>query len=160
MQGTGFTSPADKRFFTRKFGWYGIDAARLTLLPAASRAEVIANYALVDISFDTWPYCGGNTIAESIDQGVPVISLKGDRFAAAYGAAHITACGLADLVAHSPEEFVAIAKTLSEDSPRLVRLRTALRAMAFEHGFSDSRRFCRDIEAGYRDMYARRMKLL
>lgn len=160
MQGRGFTAPADRNFFLRKFGWYGIDAERLTLLPSGPRDEVIRNYARVDISLDTWPYCGGNTIAESIDQGVPVISLKGDRFAAAYGAAHITACGLADLVAQSSEEFVAIADALSKDSGRLVALRTELRAMAFANGFSDSGRFCRDVEAAYRDMYARRSALL
>lgn len=156
MQGKGFTAPSDRDFFLKKFGWFGVDATRLTLLPAGPRAEVIGNYARVDISLDTWPYCGGNTIAESIHQGVPVISLCGDRFASAYGAAHITACGLSDLVAHSPVDFVAIAVALSRDSPRLVALRTELRAMAFQHGFSDSRKFCRDIEAAYKDMYTRR----
>ena len=70
---------------------------------------------------DTWPYCGGNSTAEALWHGVPVITLKGDRFASRYGASLLAAAGCADLVADSPEQYVAIAKRLAGDPARLVR---------------------------------------
>jgi predicted O-linked N-acetylglucosamine transferase (SPINDLY family) len=148
-------SPGSHRdFIENQFRRFGIHPRRLTLLPRGPWKELVENYRLVDISLDTWPYCGANTIADSVYQGVPVITLRGDKFASAYGAAQVAACGLSDLIASHRQEFVSIAAALSADSDRLVALRRALRAMVREHGFGDSARMARKLEAAYLDMYA------
>jgi len=117
--------------------------------------KLLDAYNEVDISLDTWPYCGGNTIAESLWMGVPVVTLKGDRFGSRYGASLVTAGGCADLIAESPEEYVEIAARLAGDLPRLRHLRQNLRQMSIDHGLGDSTLFARRMENAYREMLGR-----
>src|SRR6185437_4089940 len=156
IQNAGTSSACTREFLTKQFGWLGIEPHRLILLPGAPREEILRNYALVDVSLDTWPYCGGNTIAESLWQGVPVVTFRGDRFSAAYGASLVTAAGLSDLVADSPEGFADIAASLGGDATRLCELRKNLRSMVKEHGFGDPERFVRKIESAYLEMVAQK----
>lgn len=149
----GIFSRSHHAFIEKQFDWQGIPANRLILLPRCGWAELLRNYARVDITFDSWPYCGANTVSDSVYQGVPVVSLRGERFASAYGASQITACGLAHLVASSRDEFVSIAKALSGDSAQLVDLRKKLRQMVRQHGFGDSTAMARKLEFAYRAMY-------
>lgn len=156
LQNGGLTPESSRDYLRKRFAWVGIDPDRLVLLPGGSREAVQRNYGLVDVSLDTFPYCGGNTIAESVYQGVPVISLRGDRFSAAYGASLLHACGLDECVARTPDEFATIAARLGADVERLRFLRRNLRAMAHEHGLSDVVAFTRALETAYEEMLARR----
>jgi predicted O-linked N-acetylglucosamine transferase (SPINDLY family) len=156
LQNGGLTSRSNREYLAKRFAWAGIPSERLILLPGGSRATVLANYARVDVSLDTFPYCGGNTIAESVYQGVPVVSLQGDRFSSAYGASLLRACGLAECVAHTPDEFAAVAARLAADRARLRFLRQNLRSMAHEHGLSDVVGFTRSLEDAYTEMLRRR----
>ena len=146
----------NRRALARKFARWGVDSGTVMILPGTTRRGVLESYANVDISLDTVPYCGGNTIAESLWQGVPVITLKGSRFSSAYGASLLTASGLPELIASSPDDYVARAAALAGDSVRLARYRSNLRRMVKEHGFSDAERFTRRLEDAYVDMLARR----
>lgn len=156
LQNIGLGSRSNRDYLRKRFAWAGIEPGRLMLLPGDTREAVLQNYAHVDVSLDTFPYCGGNTIAESVYQGVPVISLCGDRFSSAYGASLLRACGLDECVASTPDEFAAIAARLAADIERLRFLRGNLRAMAREHGLSDVTQLTRALEAAYVEMLARR----
>jgi hypothetical protein len=144
-----FAAPATRAFMERRFARHGIDPDRLVLVPGASREEIKRLYRVVDVSLDTWPYCGGNTIAESLMMGVPVVTLLGETFAARYGASLLAASGCADLIATSVEGYVATAAALATDTERLSRLRRTLRADMRTHGFSDSTRFAATLETAY-----------
>lgn len=149
-------TPADnRRAMVEAFVRRGIDPTRLRILPGTNRDGVLASYGEVDISLDTFPYCGGNTIAESLWQGVPVVTLKGDRFSAQYGASLLTGSGLAELVATTPEEYVQKAVALAGDRARLRRYRENLRTMVHTYGFSNAERFTRKMEAAFTEMVAR-----
>lgn len=156
IQNSGTVSACTRDFLTKQFGWLDVEPHRLILLPGGGRAEVLRNYARVDISLDTWPYCGGNTIAESLWQGVPVVTFRGKRFSSAYGASLIAAAGLGELVADSPEAFATIAASLGRDVARLAEIRKKLRSMVKEYGFGDPVRFVRKIEEAYLDMLAQK----
>ena len=112
LRNMGLSSLNDRRFMERRFARWGIPSSRLRLQPGGAREEIKANYNEVDISLDTWPYCGGNTIAESQWMGVPVVTLKGNRFPAAYGASLLEASGCPELIANSPAEYVEISARL------------------------------------------------
>jgi hypothetical protein len=138
----------------RRFECLGVNRDRVRLRPGGDRHAVLAAYAEVDVSLDTYPYCGGNTIAESLWQGVPVVTWRGDRFSSAYGASLLTASGLTELVATSPEEYVRLAARLARSPVRLQQLRARMRHDVVAHGFSDARRFVHDLEAAYESMAA------
>jgi len=126
----------------------GIERRRLTILPGCSRFEVLANYRYVDVSLDTFPYCGGNTIAESFWMGAPVITLKGDRFASAYGASLVRAAGYPELIAHSPSDMCAIAKNLTSEWLRTERTQTREKGRTL----FDPKRLARQLEKAWSDL--------
>src|SRR5262249_3655508 len=119
LQNLQLGTAASRRFMAERFARFGIAADRLIIEGGVDRPTLLDLYAKVDIALDTWPYCGGNTIAESLWQGVPVVTLKDQRFAGAYGASLITAAGCADLIAHTSEQFIDIAAALADDPQRL-----------------------------------------
>jgi hypothetical protein len=154
LQNPGMT-PANIEFMRRRFGSLGIDADRLTILPGTDRNAVLKNYDLMDISLDSWPYCGGNTIAEALWQGVPVVTLKGNRFVSAYGASLNAAAGIGDLVGHGRAEFAEIAATLAQNVDRLVSLRNSLRDGMTTYGLSDPKAMASALEDAYVEMVRR-----
>jgi predicted O-linked N-acetylglucosamine transferase (SPINDLY family) len=152
VRNAGLSSPANRAFLLQQLQFFGAPPSRVRLLGGTDRDTILGNYSEVDISLDTWPHCGGNTIAESVWQGVPVVTLLGERFSMCYGASILHACGLGSLVADTPESYVAIAGRLAADPERLSSYRKDLRRMVVAHGFSDSQRFVRGLEDAYREM--------
>ncbi|CAN0401752.1 unnamed protein product, partial [Phaeothamnion confervicola] len=159
LRNTGLTSPVNREFMTRRFERFGIPANRLRIARGSDRETILRNYGEIDISLDTWPYNGGNTIAESVWQGVPAVTLKGHRFASAYGASILKACGLGDLVAETPAQFIEIAARLADNHDRLVALRYSLRSDVFTYGFSDSVAFARKVETAFEQMLREKLRV-
>ena len=58
-----------------------------------------------------------------------------------------------DLIAGTPDQYVAIATSLARDLPRLAQLRRGLRARLEASPLCDRPRFARNIEAAYREMW-------
>jgi predicted O-linked N-acetylglucosamine transferase (SPINDLY family)/glycosyltransferase involved in cell wall biosynthesis len=145
----------NRSFMESQFRRVGVDPERLTILGGADRQTILRCYDEIDISLDTWPYCGGNTIAESLWQGVPLVTLKTDRFSGRYGASLLLAAGCGELVAETPEEYVEIAAALASSPERLRGYRSRLRSMAQERGMSDPAAFARKLDAAYVGMMQR-----
>jgi len=149
--------PDNRRFLQDQFAWHGVPAERLRILGGTDRYNILKCYEEADISLDTWPYCGGNTIAEAIWQGVPVVTMKGNRFSSRYGASLMIAAGCPELVAATPDEYVRIAVDLANSPGRLASYRENLRSMAKVHGLSDPQKFARNVETAYVEMLSTAM---
>jgi glycosyltransferase involved in cell wall biosynthesis len=156
MQNEGMSRQCNIDFIKRQFWKHGVRPDRLIILPGTDRQANLLNYASMDISLDSWPYCGGNSVAEALWQGVPVVTLKGRRAVAAYGASLVSAAGLADMVAETPEEYVDIAAQVAASTERLVDFRRNLRAMMHQHGLADSERMARVLESAFEEMMRRK----
>jgi glycosyltransferase involved in cell wall biosynthesis len=156
IQNSGMNNRSNADFILQQFDQRGIDPSRVTVLGGTDRDTNLKNYALIDISLDSWPYCGGNSLAEALWQGVPVITLRGKRATAAYGASLVGAAGLDDMIADHPDEFVGIVARLASDPLRLKELRRDLRSMMRANGLSDPRRVAHALEDAYRAMVDRR----
>lgn len=155
LQNPGMDNKGNADFIVNRLGRLGIVPERVTILPGADRETILKNYEMMDISLDSWPYCGGNTIAEALWQGVPVLTLKGQRFVSAYGASLNIAAGVGDLVARTPEEFAEVAHKLANDGERLEYLRDNLRDMMVVHGLSNPKAMARALEDAYLEMAER-----
>ena len=146
-------SSADNReFFTKQLEKIGIPRERLQIRGGAERDEIVASYAEVDISLDTWPYSGGNTIAESMWQGVPVITCRGKRFASSYGSSLIEASGCGELIAYNQVQYVQRAVDLANDPKALGEYRVGLRKKIVASKFNNPGDFCRKLEVAYSHM--------
>ena len=143
---------ASQRFLLSRFGRFGISSERLIVGGGVDRRSLMELYAGIDISLDTWPYCGGNTIAESLWQGVPVVTIRSERFVGAYGASLVAAAGCGTLVGNTLSEYEEIAVRLTKDRARLIYLREHLREMSISHGLADSTGFARCLEEAFSAM--------
>lgn len=153
------TSPVNRQFMIDRFRRFGIGADRLRLMGGADQETILKCYDMVDISLDTWPYCGGNTIAESLWQGVPVITFKGDRFSSRYGASLVTAAGCPELVAGTPEDYVRMAVDLSGQPDRLERYRENLRGQMAKSRLCDAASFAKKLESAFKEMMMEHQQL-
>jgi predicted O-linked N-acetylglucosamine transferase (SPINDLY family) len=152
IQNDQLDPPDNRRYMIDRFRRLGIGPDRLKLRPGTNRAGVLKAYGEVDISLDTWPYCGGNTIAESLWQGVPVVTLRGENFTSRYGASLLLAAGCGELIANTREEYIGIAARLAQAPARLQYLRHNLRRIYTEGGLNDSAKFARKLERAYMHM--------
>ncbi len=152
--GRGLDHRDTRRRLFRQFEERGISGGRLLVHGGVAQKRIVDLYSRIDVSFDSWPYCGGNTLAESLWMGVPAVSLLGDRFAARYGASILKASGLDDLVAEDGDAYVAKAVALARDPRRLRHLRDNLRGMLVAHGFGDPVAFAAKMDQAYLGMLA------
>ena len=63
LQNIQLRNERGRRFFTERFRTFGIEPNRLVLAHGVDRQALLKVYGDIDVSLDTWPYCGGNTIA-------------------------------------------------------------------------------------------------
>ena len=115
--------------------------------------EYFDSFNRVDIALDTAPYSGGTTTCDALWMGVPVVTLAGQSSVSRSGVSLLSNAGLSDLVAASPEEYVAIALALARDQARIEELRHTLRNRTRCSALMDEAGFVRDIEAAYRHMW-------
>lgn len=133
----------------------GIGAERVDLLGhARTRQEHLALYARVDIALDTFPYNGTTTTCEALWMGVPVLSLVGKHHAGRVGATLLSASGLRDWLADTPESFVEIAKARAANLAELDRLRGSLRNRLADSPLCDAGDFVRRFEGAVRQAWA------
>jgi predicted O-linked N-acetylglucosamine transferase (SPINDLY family) len=105
----------------------GVDLTRIELRGPSGLAEMMAEYADVDIALDPVPYNGGTTSLQAMWMGVPVLCQVGKHFVSRMSASFMTAAGLSDWVARDDDDFVAIAQRVSVDRQALLSLKRGLR---------------------------------
>jgi predicted O-linked N-acetylglucosamine transferase (SPINDLY family) len=87
--------------------------------------------------------------------GVPTLSLVGKTVVGRAGLSLLSNLGLRELVAEEPGEFVEIAARLANDLDRLEQLRGSLRERMQRSPLMDGKRFARNMEQAYRQMWRR-----
>jgi protein O-GlcNAc transferase len=132
----------------------GISPDRLELLgKVVSSAGHLELYNRVDIALDTFPYHGTTTTCEAMWMGVPMVTLVGNTHMSRVGVSLLNNMGLPELIAQNPEQYVQIAVKLAGDLPRLTELRKTLRPQMEASPLMDAKRFARNVEAAYRQMW-------
>jgi predicted O-linked N-acetylglucosamine transferase (SPINDLY family) len=81
----------------------------------------------VDVAVDAFPYNGGITTAETLWQGVPVLSVAGERYASRQGLAILTAIGRAGWCAATAEDLAEVGARVVGDLGLLAKERAGLR---------------------------------
>lgn len=132
----------------------GLPADRFALLDdPADYPAYLARFAEIDVLLDPGPYSGVTTTCEALWQGVPAVTLAGDRHAARAGASVLHHAGLGDLVADTAEGYVARAVALAGDVPALAALRAGLRDRLQASALCDQRGFARSVEDAFAAMW-------
>ena len=156
LKGKPFADEAARNYLLAHLGERGVAAERVQLVAwLPNTTSHLALYEQIDIALDPFPYNGTTTTCEALWMGVPVVTLRGERHAARVGASLLGQAGLAELIAGSAEDYVAIASSLAADPERLASLRSSLRRRVMASPLCDGKRFACNMEATYRTMWQR-----
>jgi protein O-GlcNAc transferase len=134
----------------------GVAAERLIFAQyAASRAEYLARYRVVDLTLDTFPYGSHTTAADALSAGCPIVAVAGETFASRVSGSVLRAAGLPELVTGSLEEYRALVLDLARDAARREGLRARMAALRATSPLFDPGRFVHALEQGYIGMWQR-----
>lgn len=145
-------SPTARERILSGFARRGIAPERIELRDASPYLPMLAEYADVDVALDPLPFSGGATTCDALWMGVPVVTLRGSRFASNHTVAHLTAAGLPELVADTADEYVEICTRLAAALPALGRLRAGLRDQVAASPLASPRLFAMTVERHYVDL--------
>jgi predicted O-linked N-acetylglucosamine transferase (SPINDLY family) len=142
---------ASSSWIFERFAAHGIGQDRLRVLSRTdSQKEHLALYAQADIALDTFPYNGTTTTCEALWMGVPVVTLAGETHVSRVGLSLLTAIGLPELAASTPERFIQIACELAEQTELLGQWRQTMRERM--KPIMDGAAFARKLEHAYQGM--------
>jgi len=142
--------------FFRQFEQMGIERERIEIHGWKSPVEHLQLYSNIDIALDTYPYNGCLTTLEALWMGVPVISLFGKRvFLSRAGLSILSRIGMEFLAGSTPDEFVAKATALATRQDALAKIRASMRIRMAASTLCDAKRFAREVEQAYRQMWRR-----
>ncbi len=133
------------------FNARGVSPDRIAFEGALPFREHLRMFNRIDIALDTFPYHGMTTSCESLWMGVPLVTLAGRAFASRVGVSLLSATGLKDWIACSPDEYVAIAIRAAAKRAELSLLRPSLRD-AVRRSFANKARYTAAIEEAYTAM--------
>ena len=139
-----------------QFEKYRIARNRLLIFPRRDETLAANLHDQIDIALDPFPHTGTLGTAAALARGVPVVTLRGDRFSSRLSTSLLTAAGLPELVANTPRDYLIQAAALAHDPLRLRQLRADLPTLARTHGLTDIPRFTRQWEAAITSLAGRR----
>ena len=113
--GQGVTTLVRDRL-ARAFAAHGLDAARhCAFLPRMSQAKFVGAAGLADVFLDSLGWSACNSALESLAQELPIVTLEAPMMRGRHCAAILTMLGVPETIAHSVDDYVAIAVRLAQD---------------------------------------------
>ncbi|HWU82736.1 MAG TPA: tetratricopeptide repeat protein, partial [Methylophilaceae bacterium] len=141
------TSDLVKRNLRKAAEQRGVDGDRIIFAPRTARLEDhLARHALADLFLDTHPYNAHTTASDALWAGLPVITYRGQIFAARVAASLLTALDLPELITDSLAAYEALALKLSTDNQALQQVRERLTENKAALAVFDAERYARNLE--------------
>jgi protein O-GlcNAc transferase len=144
----GLRDPTVRHRLSSLLARHGIAENRLIFQDVVPMDKYFASHREVDLILDTFPVNGHTVVCHALWMGVQVVTLAGDLYGRRLASSVLNNLGLSEWVAHSPQEYVALAVKLAGDLPNL-DLRERLKSSPV----MDARQFTRDVENAYREMW-------
>ncbi|MFM6582147.1 MAG: hypothetical protein ACKPJQ_22985 [Dolichospermum sp.] len=134
----------------------GLDLECFRFLPTApTDMEHRANLAIADIVLDTYPYNGATTTLETLWMGVPIVTRVGEQFAARNSYTMMMNVGVTEGLAWSDEEYVEWGVRLGKDEKLRQEVVWKLRKSRQISPLWNGKKFAREMENAYRQMWQR-----
>jgi predicted O-linked N-acetylglucosamine transferase (SPINDLY family) len=123
--------------------------------PAASRTERMARLAAADVALDSFPHNGPAMIAEALQLGLPVVSMRTDAFWGRMTESLLDTLGLDELIASDDAAYIDLAVALAGDAERRRALSQNIRGKVGNSPVFDSASFALNLESAYGQMMMR-----
>ncbi|MFN6978161.1 MAG: hypothetical protein ACK4OP_08565, partial [Gemmobacter sp.] len=122
----------------------GLDPARIRVLGELSVAEAEAALACADLYLNPFPHGGATMTHLALIHGVPPVTLR-RRSTRSIDQFLVASHGFAELLADTPEDYIALARALATDTARREALRTRLRTAPRPPAFVASDSYARTM---------------
>ena len=133
----------------------GISCDRLRFLPLAPTESLYrGNLTLADVVLDSYPYNGATTTLETLWVGIPLVTRVGQQFQARNSYTMLKNAGIDEGIAWTDEEYIDWAVRLGIDEALRKQVVEKLRKSRQTSPLWDSRRFTREMEQAYQQMWA------
>ena len=143
-----------------RFVKHNVNKSRLVLRgESATRKELLEVYNEIDIALDPFPFQGNTTTCEAVWMGVPVITLKGDRYLFHFGESINSNLNMKDWIAENHDEYVSKSIKFSSNLDQLSKIRMNLRKKALLSPVFDAPRFAEHFSKMLWDMW-KKLKIL
>ncbi|MFN6487277.1 MULTISPECIES: tetratricopeptide repeat protein [unclassified Nostoc] len=144
-----------KRFFYQIAEEEGVDCSRLRFLPQVYLESVHrANLGIADIVLDTFPYNGATTTLETLWMGIPLVTRVGEQFVARNSYTMMMNAGITEGIAWTDEEYVEWGVRLGKDEALRHRVALKLKASRQTAPLWNGKKFTREMEKAYEQMWA------
>lgn len=135
----------------------GVDRERLVFARTVPYEEHLSRHRFADLFLDTNPYNAGATASNALYNGLPLVTLAGKSFGSRYGASLLTALGLEEQIAWTPDEYVDKCIRIATDKPYHESLKARLATNLETHSLFDTARFTGNLEKAYRAIHRRQV---
>lgn len=147
LKGSAFGEADFRKTVLRRFAECGVDAARVEFRDASPHAQMLEEYADIDIALDTFPYNGGLTTCEALWMGTPVLTLLGERVISRQTAGMLASIGVDRFTAGDEAEFIRLGQYWARHRDELQALRRTLRARMAGSPLTDPAGYAREFES-------------
>ena len=125
-----------------KFKKQNVNKDCLILLgESKTRKELLQTYNKIDLALDPFPFQGYTTTCESVWMGVPVLTLKGNRYLFHAGESINANLNMFDWIAKDYEDYISKAINFSSNIDKLSKIRVNLREITLKSPVSDAKNF-------------------
>jgi len=143
-------NPSSIRNLRREANARGLCAERLIFAQRVPLGNHLARHSMADLFLDTWPYNAHTTASDALWAGLPVLTYRGETFAARVGASLLRAVDLPELIMETREQYVNKAIVLGRNPESLNLLRTRLRLGRTTAPLFDPISYTRNLEVAFR----------
>ena len=142
-------NPGATRNLRREADARGLALDRIFFAQRAPLADHLARHRLADLFLDTWPYNAHTTASDALWAGLPILTWRGESFAARVGASLLRAVDLPELIMETRENYVRKAIELGRNPALIIALKERLRLGRMTASLFDSRAYTRNLEAAF-----------
>jgi predicted O-linked N-acetylglucosamine transferase (SPINDLY family) len=136
-------------------GRRGIDPARIIFGRRVLVSDYLARYRTMNVFLDTLPYNAGTTASDALWSGLPVVTRRGESFAARVAASLVESLGLPELVTATAQEYEDLAVALAREPQRLAAVRARLAQQRDVAPLFNPPLFTRHLESAFEAIHAR-----
>lgn len=135
----------------------GVNTDRIIMAAKLDKVEEhLARLQCADLFLDTTPYNAHTTCSDALWMGLPLITCSGETFPSRVAGSLLSAIGVPELITYSLEEYYSLALDLATNQKKLNNIRHKLIANRETTPLFDSKRFTRNLEVAYYQMWERR----
>ncbi len=154
-------SPNNQAYVREQFKKRGIDRDRVDLYGPSDHVTYLRHYDKIDLALDTFPYNGGTSTMEAIWQGVPVLTIDGDRWVSRTSQTLLRRCHLDRFVATDVDDMIERGLQWachSEAHDELAVLRQQMRKTLVASSACDTAALARGMERLFREIWGRALR--